>query len=270
MKSEVRISFGKVKINTSISMIILLSPAKIMNFKPLKRELTASVPLFENEAIQLAEQLRHYSPVELQTMMAISPALAQTTYARFQLFGTDQSEYKSAIFAFNGIAFNGFEVTSISDESLSYAQRHLGILSGLYGFLRPLDRIQPYRLDVSVKPDLEIADDLYAFWKPLIANYLDEQLSEKWLINLASDEYFKMIDMKILSKHYKVITPVFKEQKGCGFKVVTTAAKKARGIMARYLIDHRIEDPSMIKEFDINGYLFAPELSTESEFVFIR
>lgn len=253
-------------------MIITLSPAKILDFKTKVSTKQHSAPIFVSKAEELNNILTELSVTEIGNSMKINPKQAIEVYQYIQAFGMDITPQKQAAATYNGIAFAGLESATFNEGDWKFAQQHLVILSGLYGALRPSDMIKPYRLEMQIKLPNNKGKDLYEFWKHDISNYFNQRLIDDdnvWL-NLSSNEYSKVIDKKQLPKDLKIITPVFKEQTAQGYKQITVYAKKARGMMARYIIQKRIKKIEEAQLFDSEGYAFAPFLSTDSEWVFIR
>lgn len=253
-------------------MIITLSPAKMLDFSTKVSTKEHSEPVFTSKASELNNILTEFSVTEIGSLMKINPKQAMEVYQYIQAFNMDITPQKQAAAAYNGIAFTGLDSRTFTDNDWTFAQQHLVILSGLYGVLRPLDMIKPYRLEMQAKLTNNKGKDLYNFWKQDISAYFNQRLTESgkvWL-NLSSGEYSKVIDKKQLPKDLKIITPVFKEQTSQGIKQVTVYAKKARGMMARYAIQKQIKEIEEIQLFDSEGYTFAPFLSTESEWVFTR
>jgi cytoplasmic iron level regulating protein YaaA (DUF328/UPF0246 family) len=204
-------------------------------------------------------------------MMKISDDLARLNRERFQAFDADTPGEKQAAFAFNGEVYRGLEADSLSDADLDYAQDHLRILSGMYGALRPLDAIHPYRLEMGRKLHTRRGENLYDFWGDRIAkelNNLQESKDEPVVLNLASNEYFKSVDRKKLKA--RVITANFKEEKDGQLRALMVFAKKARGMMARWVIQNRVEDPAELCKFDLGGYRFEADGSSEDELLFTR
>ncbi|MBN2485960.1 MAG: peroxide stress protein YaaA [Bacteroidales bacterium] len=254
-------------------MIVILSPAKTLNFKNNSSYKTFSSPEFVNEAQKLVDVLKNFSPANLMDLMDISAGLAELNYMRFQKWsmGHTAENSKQAVFAFNGEVYNGLKAQTLTDKQLNFAQAHLCLLSGMYGALRPLDLIQPYRLEMGTQLSFDNYKNLYAFWNGKINNYLNIRLaSDKshTLVNLASDEYSKSVQFKKIDG--KIITPVFKELRGNNYKVITVYAKKARGTMARFIIENQVENPDDLKYFDLDGYGFTESLSDSSIWVFAR
>ncbi|MFO8086584.1 MAG: peroxide stress protein YaaA [Bacteroidales bacterium] len=250
-------------------MQIILSPAKKLDFDSALSVRKASQPRFLNESQELINELAQKSPSQLQSMMKISGNLAQLNAARFKQwhlpFNLDNA--RQAVLAFNGDVYEGLKAKEMTAKELEYAQQHLFILSGLHGILRPLDLIQPYRLEMGSKFKTENWNSLYDFWGNKITEVLNET-NDPVLINLASQEYFKVIRPENLNA--RVITPVFKELKGDKLRTLSIYAKKARGMLSRYILQHQIEDPEAIKAFDEDGYRYHESLSDEANWVFTR
>ncbi|MFQ3786715.1 peroxide stress protein YaaA [Halomonas sp. A29] len=232
-----------------------------------------SQPDFLARSQQLITILRDYSPQQLSELMGISDKLAGLNTARFAEwrppFSVDNA--KPAAQAFQGDVYMGLEAATFSNDDNAFAQQHLRILSGLYGLLRPLDLIQPYRLEMGTWLPNPAGKDLYAFWQDSLSEALDRAIADsgsKVLVNLASNEYFKAIDAKRLDA--RVITPVFKDEKNGKFKIISFYAKKARGLMAAWMIRQRLDDPERLKEFDVAGYAFNPAMSEGDTWVFSR
>lgn len=253
-------------------MIITLSPAKILDFTSNSLSQIASVPVFSEKATELNDILKGLSVKEVGGLMKINPKQALEVYQYIQAFDMDVTPQKQAGAAYNGIAFTGLDAATFSNNDWVFAQEHLIILSGLYGALRPSDMIKPYRLEMLTKLTNNKGKDLYDFWRKEISEYFNRRLTDDdnvWL-NLSSNEYSKVMDKKLLPKGLKIITPVFKEQTPQGYKQVTVYAKKARGMMARNVIQKRVKNIEEVQLFDSEGYAFAPFLSSENEWVFIR
>ncbi len=249
-------------------MLVILSPTKTldMSVNPATDEYT--IPDFLSKSQKLIGELQTKSIDDLTALMNISPKLAQLNFERFQQwqlpFTPDNA--KQALFAFKGEVFNGLEAGSFGENDLQFAQNHLVILSGLYGTLRPLDLIQPYRLEMGTKSSFAGSKNLYEYWKETITRSLKKALKSQGdnvLVNLASNEYFKSIDTKKLSA--RIVTPEFKENKNGVYKVVTIYAKKARGMMTRFIIKNRLSDPEQLKLFDEDGYFFNDRLTTHRD-----
>lgn len=253
-------------------MIILLSPSKTLGFSSIEHNFH-STPVLEKEAIELASILKKKSQKQIANLMSLSDKLAELNYDRFQNFEkSTPSHAKQALLAFKGDVYTGFELESYSDEDFEFAQQHIRILSGLYGVLKPMDLIQPYRLEMGTQLKNKKGKNLYEFWGNRIARQLINELNDHknpFLVNLASNEYFKSLDKKTIAK-CPVITPQFKEYKAGKYKIVAIFAKQARGMMANFIIKNKIQDPVHIKAFDENGYSFNENLSNENEWIFTR
>jgi hypothetical protein len=254
-------------------MLIVLSPAKTLDYQtpPVISDFT--IPEFLNESEKLIGRLKTFSPKKLSNLMSISADLGELNFKRFQEWQLPftPENAKQAIFAFNGDAYQGLKATTLSDENIKLAQSKLRILSGLYGVLRPLDLMQPYRLEMGTKLKYYKSKDLYTFWNPLITKKINEAISEsgnKILVNLASNEYFKSIDKKKLKA--EIVTPDFKEHKNGDYKMVSFFAKRARGLMSRFIIENNISDPNDLLAFDVEGYSFNSRLSKSGNPVFSR
>jgi uncharacterized protein len=250
-------------------MLIVISPAKRLDWAARDMEMTQ--PRFQAEARALAQTVRALSEVELADLMDLSPSLARLNVERFQRFEQDHDDLRPAALAFAGDTYQGLEAASLDADDLRFAQDRLRILSGLYGVLRPLDAIQPYRLEMGSRLATEKGPNLYAYWGDRLARALNEQAAELGtgtLINCASVEYFSAVDPAALA--VRVITPQFLEDKPGGPKIVSFHAKKARGAMARFVIERRLTDPAAILDFDLGGYAYAPDLSTPDKPAFLR
>ena len=252
-------------------MKIIISPAKSLDFESNSKTDVFSQPSFQKESSLLNKKLKNLSKKKLGDLMKISPALADLNYERnqswHQPFSPENS--KQAIYAFTGEVFKGIDIKSLAEEKIPLLQSRLRILSGLYGLLKPLDLIQPYRLEMGTKLTIGESNNLYKFWGSSLANSLNDEMKEgDLLINLASAEYFKAVPRKVLKN--PMITPVFKEFKSGDYKIVMTYAKRARGLMVRYIIENNINTLEELKRFDTEGYLYTESLSTESELVFTR
>ncbi len=254
-------------------MLALLSPAKTLDFKPLDGEVSHSEPLLLPEAEQLVEVSRQLQASDLMKLMKISKGLATLNVRRFKEFETPFTarNSKQAIFAFRGDTYVGFDVDTLDGATLEFAQGHVRILSGLYGLLRPLDRIQPYRLEMGIKLKTARGKDLYSFWGDRISQAINEALKETpdaVVVNLASNEYIKVVKRDALEARF--VDCVFKEVRGGQAKVVGLAAKRARGMMARFICSERISKVEDLKSFDRAGYSFQARTSTEDVLEFHR
>ena len=252
-------------------MKIVISPAKSLNFESEIPTTDFTQPIFLKQAERLNRILRKKSVRSLSKLMSISPALGELNYERNQNWHLPFSpeNARQAIFAFSGEVYRGLDVNSMPLNDLEVLQNKLRILSGQYGILKPLDLIQPYRLEMGTSLKIGVKPNLYKFWDKQITNSLNNELKEGELfVNLASQEYFKVLQPKEIKT--PVITPVFKDFKNGEYKIIMTFAKLARGLMLRYIIDHKVEDLDGIKGFNYNDYGYDANLSTETELVFIR
>lgn len=254
-------------------MLILLSPAKRLDFSPTERELSATQPALHSEAKKLAAVAKKLSPQELAKLMSLSDKLADTAHGYFSEWKSkwDAKETKQAILAFRGDVYQGFEADTLADKQLEKAQDQIRILSGLYGVLRPLDLIQAYRLEMGRKLKNPRGNDLYEWWGDRVTEMLNQDLQNErkpLVVNLASNEYWAVVNKKLLDA--EVVTPVFKDKKGSQYKVISFYAKRARGLMARHLIRSRAAGSKAIESFNQAGYSFNPSLSTSDCPVFTR
>lgn len=253
-------------------MLTILSPAKRLDAKSkVFGEYTQS--RFPAKTRELVALLKAFSPASLQDLMEINPQLAELNADRFARFKTRHTVQNSlqALFAFNGDVFLGLEAKSLTDDSLRFAQDHLRILSGLYGVLRPLDLIQPYRLEMGTRLANPEGKNLYDFWGNQLTRMINKDLKESGtdiLVNLASNEYFRAIQPGKIKG--RIIEPTFREYKDGQLKFFPVFGKKARGLMARYIIDNRISDPEELKGFQVENYYFDESLSSQTEFAFVR
>ncbi len=253
-------------------MLILLSPAKKLTVTGEKLK-NYTLPTQLNKSEQLINELRKYSPKKLQKLMGVSTAIAELNVERFYSWKAEHiiNNSKQAILTFTGEVYNGLNASSFSEKEMNYAQDHLRILSGLYGVLKPLDLMHEYRLEMGTKLKFKKYTNLYSFWGDVITNELNDVLAKhknKTVVNLASTEYFKSVNTKKLTAN--VVTPIFKDGKNGDYKVVMVYAKKARGMMANYIIKNKIENTEELISFNSEGYYFNPKLSTETELVFYR
>ncbi len=251
-------------------MLIIISPAKKLKQTSLNIKGLTDIE-FPEESKDLISELRKYKPEELSTLMNISPKLAELNFERYIKWKHpfENEEAGAALFMFNGDVYRGMQTEEFSEEDISFAQKHLRMLSGLYGLIKPLDKIMPYRLEMGTKIKIKSYNNLYQFWDNKITEIINKELKkEKFLINLASNEYFKAIKQDKING--KIITPVFKESKGDNFKVVAIHAKRARGLMCRFIIKNKLKDTEDLKGFDSENYSFNNELSSETKFVFTR
>lgn len=249
-------------------MLITVSPAKKLDMSEVK-DVAPTVPAFAKDAEMLAKVARDLSVKDLQKLMGISENLARLNAERFRDFGA--METKPAALAFAGDTYQGLEAGSLDADEMAFAQDHLRILSGLYGVLRPLDAIQPYRLEMGSRLKTTQGASLYDYWGKRIAQALNDQaqtLGTDVLVNCASQEYFGAVDLSALKP--RVITPVFLEEKNGEAKIVSFYAKKARGAMARFIIQRRLTDPDGLRDFDSGGYAYRADQSEGDRWVFQR
>lgn len=255
-------------------MICVISPSKTMNFNRKLAIDEYSIPEFLEEADEISSILKQYSPQDLCELMSISKELGEKNFFRFQNWSKDiDQSTNQAIIAFTGDVYRGINVQEFEKEDYLFAQEHLRILSGLYGLLKPLDLIKPYRLEMGIKVNNNMGNNLYRFWKHKLTLNLLEQLQgqrTKVLINLASEEYSKAIEFKKLAPGITAIAPIFKEYRGGKYKVIAIYAKKARGLMTSYIIKNRIENLEELKNFNLEGYEYNEVLSSKGEFIFTR
>lgn len=253
-------------------MLIVLSPAKTLDFSSPKINEHTS-PRFQKESRQLVNILKKKKVKDLKSLMSISDNLATLNVRRYDNFEFPftPENAKQAVLTFKGDVYAGLDTDSLTPSDLRFAQQHLRILSGLYGLLRPLDLMQPYRLEMGTKLKNRRGNNLYEFWGDKITKLINEDLLEQekpLLVNLASKEYFKTIDKKKLKG--RLLTITFKELRGDTYKVIAFNAKKARGLMSRFIIQNRITEAEKLKTFDLDDYFFNPDLSNEKEWVFTR
>ncbi|MDQ0466686.1 cytoplasmic iron level regulating protein YaaA (DUF328/UPF0246 family) [Caulobacter ginsengisoli] len=256
-------------------MLLVLSPAKAMNFTPPDSVSGAMLPLttpqLKEDIAVLDKTTRRLRKSDLRRLMGISDALAELNHARFQAFDPAVDDGLQAAIAFNGDVYQGLDARSLDKAAFSWAQERVRILSGLYGLLRPADAIQPYRLEMGIRLKTRRGASLYAFWGDRIARQLNAEAdghADRTLINLASQEYFGAVDRKALT--LPVVTCLFKEEREGDQRQISFFAKKARGLMARYAIDHRIDRAEGLKDFAVEGYRFQPDCSSDTEWVFVR
>lgn len=252
-------------------MKIIISPAKSLDFESKARTSNFTQPVFLKQAERLNRILKKKSPASLSKLMSISASLGQLNYERNQdwhLPFTPENA-KQAVYAFTGEVYRGIDVNTMPLDDVDLLQDKLRILSGQYGILKPLDLMQAYRLEMGTSLKVGVKPNLYKFWGDQITDFLNQELEENELfLNLASKEYFKVIQPKELKA--KIITPAFKDFKNGEYKMIMTFAKLARGLMVRYIIDHKVEDIDGVKGFNYNGYAYDENLSTETDLVFTR
>ena len=254
-------------------MLLVISPAKTLDFDTPPKVPAFTIPEFLDDAAALIDKLRTFEPGRLSELMGISPKLAQLNSNRYYAWSLPftASNAKQSVLAFKGDVYTGLDADNLGEDDLLYAQEHLRILSGLYGVLKPLDLMQPYRLEMGTKLETRRGNDLYAFWGDRINAALMTELARQdspVLVNLASNEYFKSVNPGKLAT--RIITPVFKEERNGEHKMISFFAKTARGLMSRYIVRHRLTDPADIRDFDLGGYQYNRRLSAEDKPVFIR
>jgi len=254
-------------------LFIVLSPAKKLDTSPAPVGLSPSTPQFLPEIEELSSVTRKLSRSKIKNMMKLSDNLTELNFSRFQDFSLpfNEENSKPAIFSFNGDTYIGFDVGQLNENDLRWAQDRLGLLSGLYGLLRPLDLMQPYRLEMGTRLPTGRGKDLYAFWGDLLGERIAAELEtheDSTLVNLASNEYFKAVRAK--NKGLRVVTPIFRDVKDGKSRTLFLFAKRARGSMARWAIQNRIERAEELQKFTEGGYVFVPELSDELNWVFER
>ncbi|XKH01225.1 peroxide stress protein YaaA [Marinobacter nauticus] len=253
-------------------MLMIISPAKTLDYEsPLATE-THTQPDFLDDACELIDQLKELEPHQICNLMDISDKLGQLNAERFQNWHTPftPDNARQAVLAFKGDVYTGLDAESFNEDDFQFAQKHLRILSGLYGLLKPLDLMQPYRLEMGTKFENTRGKDLYAFWGGKITEALNRQLAEddQVLVNLASNEYFKSVKKRELDA--RLITPQFKDWKNGKYKMISFYAKKARGLMCRYAIQNQINKAEDLKGFNLDGYYFSEDQSDNNNWVFLR
>lgn len=252
-------------------MLIVVSPAKKLDFEHFAPTDEFSTPKYLETSNKLVKELKKLSSEDIGKLMKLSDNLAQLNYTRFHNFKTPFTlkNAKQAAYAFKGDTYVGLDFESFNKSQVKYAQQHLRILSGLYGILRPLDLIQPYRLEMGTKFKALGEKNLYGIWKKNLTHDLNQELKkEKILVNLASKEYFSAIDFNQLNA--KVITPVFMEKKNGQYKIISFNAKRARGMMSQFILKNKLKELDELKAFDMDNYKFNSKLSEQNELVFTR
>jgi uncharacterized protein len=252
-------------------MIVVISPAKTLDFETQVDHHLCEAPEFAKTSLQLISELKKLEIEDIARLMKLSDNLARLNFERFQNFQPNFTlkNSKPAAYAFKGDTYIGLEFDSLKSKEVIYAQKHLRILSGLYGLLKPLDLIQPYRLEMGTKFKNSLGKDLYELWHKTITEKLNEELlQEKVLVNLASQEYFGAVDAKKIQG--TIVTPAFMEKKGTNYKVISFNAKRARGMMSRFIIQNKITKPEELLSFDLDHYKYNPKLSGPLTPVFTR
>ncbi len=254
-------------------MLFLLSPAKALDYDTPAGDVPHTQPMFVKQASELIGVLKDKTPQDIASLMSLSDALSSLNVARYQAWSSKftAKNSKQAVIAFNGDVYEGLDAKTLTHKNLEWAQEHVAILSGLYGVLRPLDWMQPYRLEMGTALVTDKGNNLYKFWGSQIADYLNKRLSdarEPILVNLASQEYFKSVDRKVLKA--RVIECVFEDYKGGQYKIISFNAKRARGLMARYAVTHEVKTPKELEGFNLEGYAFDAAVSEPDRKVFRR
>ena len=252
-------------------MKILLSPAKSLNFKSNLPTEIHSEPCFLKEANFLNSVLKSKNPAEISELMHISSSLGYLNYERFQQWSSspNKENARQAIYAFSGDVYKGIDSYTIKNDKIDFMQNSIRILSGHYGLLKPLDLIQPHRLEMGTKMPFNSYKNLYEFWKKQVSLELNEQLSvNEPVLNLASNEYFKVIDSKVIDS--PIYSANFKQYRDGDFKTIAIYSKKARGLMSRFIVDNKIDSVEDIKSFNSDGYIFHEDMSSDKDFVFTR
>ena len=254
-------------------MLAILSPAKTLDYQTPLTVKKSTQPDFIAESSELVSTLRKFAPAQIGSLMKISDSLAELNHRRYAEWQADANEdnARAAIFAFKGDVYQGLDAQSFGARDLNFAQKHLRVLSGLHGLLRPLDLIQPYRLEMGTRLTTRRGSNLYQFWGDKVTNNINKALAQqtsKVLVNLASNEYYKVVQpARIMGQ---ILNINFKELRDGKYRFVSFSAKKARGLMARYMIDNRITQPNQLRQFDVENYAFNDALSSEDEWIFTR
>lgn len=269
-------------------MIIIISPAKTLDFTPLQKTIHSSNPVFEKEADYLATLLNTKTPQQLSELLATNAKLTELSFDRFQKWNATETlnGIKQAMFVYNGQVFRGLDAASMNEDEILFAQSHLRILSGLYGILKPLDKIRPHRLEMAARMSNKSGKDLYAFWRDKVTGSVKEDFeklmqskrdkdqhpcnanTKQVLINLASEEYASVINYKKLAS--RVITPTFKDYYKGRYAIISAYSKRARGMMSRFIIQNAITDPENMKLFDAEGYYYNEQLTKDHQWIFTR
>lgn len=254
-------------------MLAILSPAKTLDYQTPLTTTKSTQADFHDESKQLISALRKFAPAQIGSLMKISDKLAELNHRRFAEWQNQATadNARPAVFAFKGDVYLGLDAQTLGARDINFAQKHLRVLSGLHGLLRPLDLIQPYRLEMGTRLATQRGSNLYQFWGRKVTDNLNKALAEqssKVLINLASNEYYQVIHPEGIDG--RILTINFKEQRNGQYRFVSFAAKKARGLMARYMIDNRITRPAQLRLFDIDGYAINDALSSDDEWIFTR
>lgn len=254
-------------------MLIVISPAKTLDYATPPTTKKFTIPDYLDDSQELINRVRNYSTLDISEIMSVSTKIAELNFERFKDWHTPftPENAKQAVLAFKGDVYTGLDAETLKVTDFTFAQKHLRILSGLYGLLRPLDLMQPYRLEMGRKIATDRGKNLYEFWGNTITEGLNKQLKKtksEYLINLASNEYFKAVKPKLLNA--EIITPVFKDYKNGDYKMMGVYAKKARGMLSRYIIQNQLKDIESIKDFSEDGYRFNKKLTDGNTWVFTR
>ncbi len=254
-------------------MIIVLSPSKTLSKIEIKHSPKPTQPIYLEKTKVIVERVRKFKINDLEKLMGVSNTLARLNFERYLQWQTPFNESNStpALLTFKGDVYEGIFANDFTIDDFNYAQEHLNILSGLYGVLRPLDLMQPYRLEMGTKIEIKKSKNLYEYWQKDITDYINKALAkdtENTLVNLASNEYYKAINIRKLKGN--IITPIFKEEKGNVYKTIAIHAKRARGLMTRFIIKNRIENVEFLKTFNEEGYFFSTDQTKGNQWVFIR
>lgn len=254
-------------------MLIVISPAKTLDYETPPKTKVFTIPDYLEQSQQLINRLRNFSSLDISDLMKVSAKIADLNFERYESWKKPFTvkNAKQSILAFKGDVYTGLDAESFNAGDFKFAQNHLRVLSGLYGLLRPLDLMQPYRLEMGTKLKTDAGKNLYEFWGSDITDGINKQLKKiksNYLINLASNEYFKSVKTKEVNA--EIITPAFKEFKNGEYKMIGIYAKKARGLLSRYIIQNKLDDPEDIKAFNEEGYRFNKTLSKNNDFVFTR
>ncbi len=254
-------------------MLIVVSPAKTLDYTTPPKTKKFTLPDYLDDSAELIDRMRDFSSLDIAELMHVSTKIADLNFDRFEVWDKNftQENAKQAALAFKGDVYTGLDAESFSAQDFNFAQKHFRMLSGLYGLLRPLDLMQPYRLEMGTRLSTERGKNLYEFWGDKVTLGLNTQLKKiksKHLINLASNEYFKVVKPKVLEG--EIITPAFKELKNGEYKMIGVYAKKARGLLSRYIIQNQLSNIEDIKAFDVDGYKFNEKVSSGNNWVFTR
>lgn len=248
-----------------------MSPAKLMHFASEADNITPTTPLFPQKTAELLDVCQKLSVEDIAAEMQINATMAREVHGYFQTFGFANTPSRAAALAYNGIAYKGLDAHSFSDDDFAFAQQHLNILSGLYGIVRPMDAIKPYRLEMGRKIAPKSEKNLYTFWQDTIGAHLSEKLPANGvIINVASKEYAKAVKKQKLPKGTRIIEINFLQQENDRLKQIVVHSKKARGLMSRFIIKNRLTNAEDVKAFDYDGYFFYPALSKDDSWFFVR